>query len=207
MQNAIFIAGLILSLAGLLTPRPAAAHKALVFAYTESGKLMIEGGFSGGKPCINCPVTVLDAKTGRELASAKTDAKGLCSIPIPKDAQKASAGLKLVLNGGEGHRAEWLVQPDEYLGQAAAGSDGDGAASGQDASQPEAAPDVDAKQLRRIVNEALDAKLAPIKRELLKDKGPSVSEVLGGVGYLVGIAGVLAWAASRKRGKNGEERG
>jgi len=214
MRNAIFIAGLVMGFAGLLLPQPAAAHKAIVFAYTESGNLMVEAGFSGGRACMGCPVQVLDAKTGRELASAKTDDNGVCSIPIPESAQEAVEGLKLVLSGGEGHRGEWLVRPDEYLNQAATPQDETSPSAAQAKTPGEEAShageaslaSVDATQLRRIVNEALDVKLAPLKRELLEDKGPSVSEVAGGIGYLVGIAGILAWAASRKGRKGGEGR-
>ena len=56
-------------------------------------------------------------------------------------------------------------------------------------------PDVQA-----AVNEALDAKLAPIKHMLASqfDAGPRLKDIVGGIGWIFGLVGVAAWF--RRRG-------
>jgi nickel transport protein len=200
---------LALALGALLLADPAAAHKAILFGYVESGELVIEGGFPGGRPCKGCQVRVLDAATGEQLARAATSDQGVCRIPLPEAAGHADQGLKLVLDAGEGHRAEWLVRAKEYLDQPAQAEAGDAAQADTEpdpaASSDAAGPRVPAGELRRVVDEALEAKLAPIRRAVLRDQGPSASDVVGGIGYLVGLAGVWAWARSRRESR--EERG
>lgn len=59
---------------------------------------------------------------------------------------------------------------------------------------------VDEATLRRIVDEALEAKLAPLRRSLAgNETGPRMTDIIGGIGYLVGLAGLAAWARSRRR--------
>jgi len=68
----------------------------------------------------------------------------------------------------------------------------------------EKTPVLDVATLQTIVRTAVDAavekKIAPLRRMLLdqEEKGPGVREIFGGIGYLVGIAGLLAYARSRK---------
>ena len=50
-----------------------------------------------------------------------------------------------------------------------------------------------------VVNAALDAKLAPIKRAVLGQSGPGVVEIVGGIGWIFGLAGVAAYFRSRPR--------
>ena len=69
-------------------------------------------------------------------------------------------------------------------------------------------PVMDAALLQSIVQTTVDAtmekKIAPLRKMLLeeKEKGPGLREIVGGIGYLVGIAGLLAYARSRK-GRSG----
>lgn len=55
--------------------------------------------------------------------------------------------------------------------------------------------------VERIVNSALDAKLAPIKRTLLEqvEAGPGLREIIGGIGWIFGLVGVAAYFKSRSR--------
>ena len=57
------------------------------------------------------------------------------------------------------------------------------------------------KALDRKLDKKLDQKLAPGMRMLsdLKDPGPSVSEIFGGIGYILGLFGVAAYIYSRRR--------
>jgi len=58
----------------------------------------------------------------------------------------------------------------------------------------------DQAALQAVVEAAVEKKIAPIRKMLLEDKakGPGMTEIFGGIGYLVGLAGLLAYARSRK---------
>ena len=62
--------------------------------------------------------------------------------------------------------------------------------------------------LKRAVAEELDKKIQPILRMLgeqqkllmeQKLKGPGITEIIGGIGWIFGIVGVWAYLISRKR--------
>jgi len=103
------------------------------------------------------------------------------------------------LEAGAGHRAEWTLD----VGPAAnPGESGTPALAPRDSYQP-----VDtrgAEEIRQAVEKALDAKLDPVIRMLLeaRDPGPSVTEVVGGIGYIVGLAGLALFLQDRRR-RNG----
>lgn len=98
------------------------------------------------------------------------------------------------------------------------------AAKGQPASPAPSAPATPAAQaapaaldeaaLRRIVAEAVaqsvdqavESRLAPVKRLLAENvqKGPGPTEIAGGIGYIVGLFGIAAYAASRRKGGSGK---
>jgi nickel transport protein len=52
-----------------------------------------------------------------------------------------------------------------------------------------------------MIDESLDRKIAPIANMLasLNDRGPGLTEIIGGIGYICGLAGVALYLASRKR--------
>ncbi|MDO9262393.1 MAG: hypothetical protein Q7U02_00395, partial [Desulfosalsimonadaceae bacterium] len=65
---------------------------------------------------------------------------------------------------------------------------------------PVAAPQPDAQQLERVVERLLDKKLRPITQMLveMQQKGPTVTDIFGGIGYIVGLMGMAAYFLSKK---------
>ena len=63
---------------------------------------------------------------------------------------------------------------------------------------------VDQAALQAIVEAAVEKKIAPLRAMLVaeKEKGPGLTEIIGGIGWLVGLAGLAAYAGSR-RGRPG----
>jgi hypothetical protein len=55
--------------------------------------------------------------------------------------------------------------------------------------------------MEEIVNAALDAKLAPVKRAMLEqaESGPGMKEIVGGIGWIFGLVGIAAYFKSRSR--------
>lgn len=51
-----------------------------------------------------------------------------------------------------------------------------------------------------MINRALESKIGPIRRQLAKNEeaGPSFVAIFGGIGWIVGMAGIIAWFRSRQ---------
>ncbi|GAI37838.1 unnamed protein product, partial [marine sediment metagenome] len=60
---------------------------------------------------------------------------------------------------------------------------------------------LDLNEIRSLIEDALDKKLEPIMREIKKSKTDKISptEIIGGIGYIIGIFGIIAYFLSRKR--------
>lgn len=180
---------------------PAMAHRVNIFAYVEGNDVLVECVFSTSSPVRNGQINVFDSVSGEELLQGKTDDKGFFRFPVPEKARTAGSGLRIQINAGEGHQNEWTVEAGELAAAAPATpeaptpSDTDTAAPSHDA----ASGGLTKADVEAVVNAALDAKLAPIKRAVLGQSGPGVVEIVGGIGWIFGLAGVAAYFRSRPR--------
>ena len=167
---------------------PALAHKVMIFAWVEGDTVFTESKFSGGKRAINAQVLVYD-RDGRQLLEGKTDKKGNFSFKIPK-----LTDLKIVLNAAMGHKAEWTV-PESQIREAG------GAAKGKNPVETIRHADVglSKEEIKELIEESLDRKLRPIERMMAEQqfKGPSVTEIIGGIGYIFGLMGVAIYFKNR----------
>lgn len=179
----------------LLTSIPALAHKVRVFAWEDSGMIVTESQFNGGRPAKNAVISVIDTTTGQQLLSGTTNGDGLFSFPTPADAGSA---IEIIVDGGDGHKNSWIFNPEEET------NSGDSKVhSLQQATEPLTLPNltVSREELQQIIEVALDKKLAPIKRTLAEnaDHKPTLQDILGGIGYIFGLAGIAAYFQSRKK--------
>ena len=168
---------------------PASAHKAMIFAWLDGDTVYTESKFSGGRRVKGGEVIVYDLE-GNQLLKGKTNDKGEFSFKVPK-----KTGMKIVLLAGMGHRGEWTI-PLEEIQEVAAGETGTATSKETDVEKPEKqarpAPvaGVSPDEIRMAVEKALDKKLKPVMKMLAESKehGPSVTEILGGIGYILGFA-------------------
>jgi len=131
------------------------------------------------------------------------------SFKIP---QKTS--LKIVLKASMAHMAVWKI-PVEALGgtepKNAAKTDAlqDSLKTSPDSVDIETHEQVSGsstvtlgkREIEEIIDASLDKKLAPIT-EILADsihRGPGITEIMGGLGYIFGLVGVALYFANRKR--------
>jgi len=175
------------------TSLPVLAHKVIIFAWVEGDTVFTESKFSGGKEAINSKVLVFD-KEGTQLLEGKTDNKGEFSFKIPK-----LTDLRIVLNAGMGHKAEWRI-PESEIREAGGVSEKKRAG---ESSQP-IDVGLSKEEIKELIEESLDRKLRPIVRMMTESqpKGPSVTEILGGIGYIFGLMGVAIYF--KNRGKRRE---
>ncbi len=167
---------------------PALAHKVMIFAWVEEDTVFTESKFSGGKKAINAPVVIFD-KDGKKLLEGKTDNKGEFSFKIPK-----VSDLRIVLNAAMGHKAEWTVTESEIREAGAI-------VEKKKAAEPSGpiAVGLSKKEVQKIVEDSLDKKLRPIVRMITesKNKGPSLTEIIGGIGYIFGLMGIALYFINR----------
>lgn len=199
----------------LCTASPGWAHRVIIFAWVEGQTIHTESKFVPGDTVNAGQVQVLDNKTGRVLLTGQTDDQGRFSFPIPPEAIKERMDLKIVLDAGMGHEAEWLLRAKHYLPEAAASktppvkpaAPTPGESSSQPPSSeargvPGAHPEVlDRQVLEQVVDQALERKLAPIKEMLAASQvhRPSLTDIIGGLGYILGIWGLIAYFKSKRK--------
>ncbi len=195
----------------VLSSLPGHAHKVRIFAWEESGIINTEVKFSGGRPAKNAQISVTSIRDMKELLTGITDSNGMFSFPIPDTATKNHYNLEISVNSGDGHKNSWLLNAADYLKitenthqQQPAPSSPTSLQAAQQAppeQQKSTLVVVDQEQLSQIIESALDKKLGPIKRSLAKQQGKktSLQDILGGVGYILGLAGIAAYFKSQKK--------
>lgn len=156
-----------------------------------------ESKFSGGKPARGAQVVVTENETGKQLLSGKTDSRGLFSFHLP---QTSASQLNIVIDSGDGHRNIWQYQ------LSAKSESTTPETSNQPQHQASLDPDhiergLTEQDLTQIFDQVLEEKLAPIRRSLAenREKGPSLQDILGGIGYILGLAGIAAYMKSLKK--------
>ncbi|MBU4227319.1 hypothetical protein KJ813_02990 [bacterium] len=178
---------------------PVFAHKVNVFAYIEGDKVYSESYFNDGKKCVDSKIEVFDNRENK-LLEGLTDEEGMFSFDIPPE-DVIDGDLRIVLIASMGHRAEYIIRTDE-LGNVAELIE-------EKIEEPVSvvSPEVssfDLKEIQLLIENALDEKLEPIMREMReikKSKTDKISptEIIGGIGYIIGIFGIIAYFLSRKR--------
>lgn len=197
---------------------PALAHRVNVFAYVEGNDVHVECSYSRSDRVRFGEITVKNAATGQVYLTGKTDDKGNFVFPVPTAARNEKADLDITLKAGEGHQNNTSVKAEEYLSAAPAEQSAAPAAPAATTTAvstpavtaavpaPAAAAvavPMDKAALQAVVEQAVEVKIAPIRKMLLdqEEKGPGLVEIAGGIGWLVGIAGLLAYVRCRKGGR------
>lgn len=201
-------AALVLILSGA---EPAFAHKLLVFATADGATIEGQAYFAGGQPARGARVQVL-AADGTPLAELTPDAEGRFTYQA-----RTAAEHRIVADGADGHRAEWRIGADELagaVGGAAAVAVAAPATAGPAAAAParDAATDVppaaDAANstvaapspaLIAAIERAVARQVRPLREELAAAQARArLTDVLGGIGYIVGLTGLALWWLRRR---------
>lgn len=182
---------------------PAFAHKVTIFAWVEGDTIYTQSKFSKGRKAKGALVTVFDME-GNRLLEGTTDKKGEFSFKIPK-----KTGLKIVLKASMGHMAEWKIPVEEIAAAQASQNKTPEAGVISDITSPSNRTTISGytcfqrEEIRRLIDESLDQKLGPIINMLAncQDRGPGISEIICGIGYIFGLVGVALYFANRKKKK------
>lgn len=183
----------LLALAAILLAVPAEAHRLKVFANAVGGDIEGKAYFVGGTGAGDVAVELHDANT--VLATTRTAHDGTFSVTAPY-----RADLTVVVDTMEGHRATFPIRatrlpealPDGPGGESAAAPDP------QPANVAQTAPPV---ADRAAIETAVARQIAPLAAEIDALRSAlRLQDILGGLGYVVGIFGLFAFLKAR-RGK------
>ena len=204
-------------LGGVLCGRPALAHKLNVFGYAEGKTIHGEAYLRGGAPVRDAPVAVFDAE-GNRLAEVTTDAEGKFSFDAT-----LRCDHRLVVDAGAGHSAEFTVPADELPDDLPADQGGEQPAAVPPEARPTPQPQPDAPEeppgetkpagpvagTARPANgdESLEARVAALSRQIVQlrkqlddyEQTTRWHDVLGGIGYILGIMGVAFYFLGVRR--------
>ena len=194
----------------LFLPASVSAHNVTVFAWVDGDTIHTQSKFSGGKRVKNAPILVYDSKDIL-LLEGKTDENGMFSFKIPQ-----KTALKIVLKASMGHLAVWKLQAEEL-----------GEAKSKTAVQPTGMNEplvtdsgsagiqrnadvfgstkisIGRREIEEIINASLDKKLQPITQMLADamNQEPGFTEIMGGIGYILGLVGIALYFTNRKRNR------
>ncbi len=160
----------------------ASAHKVNIFAYSENGMVYTESYFNDGKKVQNGTVKVYDNETNKLLITGKTNKSGEFTFKIPEQTD-----LKIVIEAGLGHRNVYVLKDEEVTRPDIETSNTGPINQNQE------------KLIERIVDkktEPIMKRLSNIEKQIQK---PGLSEILGGLGYIIGLMGIAAYFKSKKR--------
>lgn len=221
------------ALAALLTLSfSAAAHRVNLFAWSEGNAVQVESKFSDSTPVKGGKLTVTDTATGKVLASGKTSDTGTWRFTLPAG-YRSEKGVTVAVAAGEGHAATWEMTPSDLpktvtaapapksepaakpavKAEAKAPVKAAAPAAKPTAQQVENAtvpvePGLTKDEITLIAQSAVEEKVAPLRQKIaeLSNPNPSAKDVIGGLGWIFGIAG--AAALGYKKGKEkGEAEG
>ncbi len=178
----------------LAAPTHARAHKVSIFAWVDGETVHTLSKFSGGKKVKAGTVTVFDP-AGRQLLTGATDDQGEFAFKVPQQ-----SALRVELVAGAGHKGYWIVPAEEISGIPAESPADTRADYKARPDENDRVPGGSNAQIQAAIEKAMDKKLKPVMKLLAesRQKGPSLSEILGGIGYIIGLVGLAAYFKSRK---------
>ena len=182
------------SLGGWFSAGRAEAHSIYIFAYPEKSQICTNSYF-GGKAKVRGGRVSMATVSGEVLAKAQSDEEGNACFEWPELIQD----LLFRVESGDGHKAEFKL-PAASLMTAASPEPNqnppqDEAAAS--AGSPPAAPGgLTSDDLHRALSPIM-LKLAEMESE--QKSRVNLKDIIGGLGWIIGLAGAALWAASRNR--------
>lgn len=182
----------------LLCSFPLSAHKLKVFALAEGVTIQGQAYFVGGAPASGAEIRIKDGE-GNLLARLQPDTQGHFSYRIER-----VMDYEVVADTRDGHQMSWFLKAAEFTPESAAMTPA-GASEGEAGDPASASPGTEQSRTKRQAcgenashpSESMVAALRDCEsRQRLRD-------ILGGLGYIVGLAGLgLWWSGRRGRGRS-----
>ncbi|MDR1608391.1 MAG: hypothetical protein LBT38_08310 [Deltaproteobacteria bacterium] len=205
-------------LAGLLASDQVMAHAVYIFAWPDGERICSDSYFSRSNKVQGGLVRIKDS-AGQILAEGLSDDNGGVCFPRPR----VEGDLFFEVEAGEGHRAEFTLRAADLspLPETSAASPASSPETPASTSAPSGsvsstgslsssgsidsgalASEATLESLRVLVREELKTQLSPINRALAESRKtaePGYREIIGGLGWLVGVFGLTTWLMGRRK--------
>jgi nickel transport protein len=169
------------------------AHRVNIFTQVEGDSVIGQCYYKDGTPVRQQKVEI-SKLSGGKLLELETDSAGYFRFAPP-----VKVDLKIVLYAGMGHQSETTIKAGDLP-----------EVKKLRAEKPksshevvEAAPqrsEFDKESMRRIVGEVVEEKFNALRELIVKQqRSTSLITIIGGIGYILGIFGLLSLLRSRKR--------
>lgn len=169
----------------LLCAQVAVAHKVNLFGYAEGGFVYVEGYFTDGAPSMGSKVEVYGPKATL-VAQGTTGADGKFFFPA-----QVAGSYRVAMNASMGHGSEITVE----VGQVGS-PDEVGSAGAYGSKESDATDTAGFSSLAERVDN-LTEEVRALRKRVEK---PGFAQIVGGLGFIAGMAGAYLWGASRKKG-------
>ncbi|MGN7612764.1 hypothetical protein ACQZV8_11845 [Magnetococcales bacterium HHB-1] len=179
----------------LLVASPAWSHKLKLFAMPVGEYIEGTVYFIGGIPAVNLPVKVESPK-GTPRFKLQTDAKGLFTFPF-----QPGMDHFIRADSGDGHRAELLLSAQELTPAShAAPSKPTSATTVSSSDSPSTSSTAGCTS--QEISAMIAQQIQPLRHQLnAYEDRVRLQDILGGIGYIIGLAGIALWHQNRHRKK------
>lgn len=194
-----------------LSVLPASAHRINLFCKVKKDRVSCSSSFSDGTPARDAKTKVFSQKGHKLLLSGKTDKNGNFEFKIPSRIQNEDSDIKVIVQASMGHRDSWIISarelstPENTQNKQTPETKRERISS---TIQSEAAEkrSLERKEWERIVSRIVSRETKPIQNRILalqkeiRKQRSRFRDILGGIGYILGIMGVVFFIKGRKQG-------
>lgn len=191
---------LLASLFTLLIISTSHAHGVTVFAWVEDDTVHTESRSSDGRGIADGIIHVFDDRTDQKLLVGRTDNQGRFKFKTPLKGR-----LRIELKTKTGHNGRWIVPDADFkpISDADATTDDVNPVKKTPSEPTHTSLPVSTRQLEASLARVLDQKLNPVLKMLsrLQRDDPTIPDILGGLGYILGLVGIGTYVGGRCRSK------
>ena len=187
---------------GLLACLPLSAHQMKVFATVEGNMIKGRVYLAHGAKASGATIIVSDAD-GSELVRLKPNSEGNFSYRVAR-----RMDYRVVATSVDGHQASLTLRADEFssnLPGVTTESPVSGEMNGAGAVQTATAaiPGRERPDLTEQIEHAVARQVRPMREALqAHEERVRLRDILGGIGYIVGLAGLALWWRGRPRDRD-----
>ena len=174
---------------------PASAHKLRAFAYAEGGVINGSVYFAINAPAQGAHIRVVDP-SGVVVAEAVSDAQGRFRVVAHQRVDH-----RIVVDAGDGHHSEYTVAaaelPMSLPASATRSAVSAATAAPRQSDVADVRPQTSNEALEAIIERAVARQVGPVREQLVSyEDEVRWRDVLGGLGYILGITGLALWLRS-----------
>jgi nickel transport protein len=175
-------------LGGWFSAGRAEAHSVYIFAYPE-GAQICTNSYYGGKAKVQGGLVSMLTASGEALATARSDERGKACFEPPEPVRD----LIFRVEASGGHQAEFKLPA----------SDVETVDASESSQEPVQEAGLAATAAGGLTRDDLHRALSPIMVKLAEMESEQKSrvtlkDIIGGLGWIIGLAGAALWAAARK---------